>query len=217
MSIEALTYAFKLEGLSPTKKLVLVVLANYADEKGSCYPSYQHIGRLAGIKDPKHIGKIIKEFAQQDLLEITARFKEDGGNISNRYTLQLGQGLQTPTGEQTSTPHGQETTTPPVSPPPNTKEDTKDNTKELFEEFWKIYPRKTNKYAASQKYKIALRDISHEGLIKKIKSYAEFVADEKMELKFVPHCTTWLNQKRYLDDTDTTVTKVKKSLNSIAG
>jgi len=42
-------------------------------------------------------------------------------------------------------------------------------------------------------------------------------ADEKMELKFVPHCTTWLNQKRYLDDADTTVTKVKKSLNSLAG
>ena len=62
-----------------------------------------------------------------------------------------------------------------------------------------------------------MKDISHEGLLKKIKSYAEFVADEKMELKVVPHCTTWLNQKRYLDDADTTVTKVKKSLNSLAG
>ena len=217
MSIELLNKALKLEGLTPTKKLVLVILANYADEKGSCYPSYKHIGLLAGIKDPKHIGKIIKEFAQQDLLEVTARYKEDGGNISNRYKLKLGQGLQTPTGEQTPTTDGQETTTPHVSAPPNTKEDTKDNTKELFEEFWKIYPRKTNKYAASQKYKVALQDMSHEELIKKIKSYAEFVADEKMELKFVPHCTTWLNQKRYLDDADTTVTKVKKSLNSLAG
>ena len=209
MSIELLNKALKLQGLTPTKKLVLVILANYADERGSCYPSYQHIGLLAGIKDPKHIGKIIKEFAQQDLLEITARFKEDGGNISNRYTLHLGQGLQTPSGEVTPTPKGQETTTPPVSPPPNTKE--------LFEEFWKIYPRKTNKYASSQKYKIALKDISHEEMLKKIKVYSEFVQDEKMDLKFVPHCTTWLNQKRYLDDSDTTVTKVKKSLNSLAG
>ena len=217
MSIEHLNLAIKYEGLTPTKKLVLIILANYADEKGSCYPSYKHIGWIAGIKDPKHIGKIIKEFAQMDLLEITPRFKKDGGNISNRYTLNIGQGLQTPTGDETPTPHGQETTTPPVSPPPNTKEDTKDNTKELFEEFWKIYPRKTNKYSSSQKYKIALKDISHEEMLKKIKVYSEFVADEKMDLKFVPHCTTWLNQKRYLDDSDTTVTKVKKSLNSLAG
>ena len=54
-------------------------------------------------------------------------------------------------------------------------------------------------------------------MLKKIKVYSEFVQDEKMDLKFVPHCTTWLNQKRYLDDSDTTVTKVKKSLNSLAG
>ena len=46
MSIELLNKALKLEGLTPTKKLVLVILANYADEKGSCYPSYQHIGCL---------------------------------------------------------------------------------------------------------------------------------------------------------------------------
>jgi len=217
MSIEHLNLAIKYEGLTPTKKLILIILANYADEKGSCYPSYQHIGWIAGIKDPKHIGKIIKEFAQMDLLEITPRFKKDGGNISNRYTLNIGQGVQTPIGAETPDPIGAETTTPPVSSPPNTKEETKEDTKELFEEFWKVYPRKTNKYAASQKYKISLKDLTHDKLLEKCKTYARFVADEKMDSKFIPHCTTWLNQKRYLDGTDATETKLKKSLNTLAG
>ena len=104
MSIELLNKALKLEGLTPTKKLVLVILANYADEKGSCYPSYQHIGLLAGIKDPKHIGKIIKEFAQQDLLEITARFKADGGNISKTFLAQIWSSWPRPAAGRTAGP-----------------------------------------------------------------------------------------------------------------
>jgi len=36
MSIECLNLALKTNGLTPTKKLVVVILANYADEKGTC-------------------------------------------------------------------------------------------------------------------------------------------------------------------------------------
>jgi len=210
MSIEYLNQAIKLQGLTPSKKLILVILANYADERGSCYPSYQHIGQLAGIKDVKHIRNIIKEFESLGYLKIQARYKEDGGNTSNRYHLTLPIGVQTPD------PLGVETPTPHVSTPPNTKEDTKEDTKELFEEFWKYYPRKTNKYAASQKYKVSLKDLSHENLVEKCKAYGQFVKNEKMDTQFVPHCTTWLNQKRYLDET-VTEPKMKNSLNNLAG
>ena len=53
MSIEFLNHALRVEGLPPTKKLILVILGNYADENGSCYPSYKHIAkndRLARYK-----------------------------------------------------------------------------------------------------------------------------------------------------------------------
>lgn len=206
MSIECLNKALKIENLAPTKKLVLVILANYADENNTCYPSYQHIGYLAGIKDQKHIGKIIKEFAELGLLEVEHRYKADGGNTSNRYTLTLGGSLQTPKGLQT--------TTPPVSTPPNTK----DNTKEVntaFEEFWKYYPRKINKYASNQKYKLAIKEISIEELLEKVKEFAKKVQRENTDQKFIPHCCTWLNQKRYLDQEEKIT--LKKSLNTLAG
>lgn len=216
MSIEHLNLALKLEGLTPTKKLILVILANYADEKGSCYPSYNHIGLRAGVKDVKHIRTIIKEFESLGFLKILARYKEDGGNTSNRYFLTIPKGVQTPIGVETPDPLGAETHTPPVSTPPNTKEDTKEDTKELFEEFWKHYPRKTNKYAASVKYKVSLKDLPHDKLVQKCKAYGQFVKDEKMDTQFVPHCTTWLNQKRYLDES-VTEPKMKNSLNNLAG
>ena len=206
MSIDCLNKALKIEGLTPTKKLILVILANYADENNSCFPSYQHIGQIAGIKDPKHIGKIVKEFAMMGLLEITPRYKEDGGNISNRYTLTLGTSLQTPEGLQT--------TTPPVHRPPNTKEDTKEiNT--AFEEFWKVYPRKVSKSESLKRYKSAIKEVSKEVLLEKVKEFAQKHKRENTDQKFIPHCSTWLNQKRYLDEEEKV--EMKKSLNTLAG
>lgn len=206
MSIDCLNKALKIEGLTPTKKLILVILANYADENNSCFPSYQHIGQIAGIKDPKHIGKIVKEFAMMGLLEITPRYKEDGGNISNRYTLKLGTGHHTPKGVQTTTPH--------VSTPPNTK----DNTKEIdtaFEEFWKVYPRKVSKSESLKRYKSAIKEVSKEVLLDKVKEFAQKHKRENTDQKFIPHCSTWLNQKRYLDEEEKV--EMKKSLNNLAG
>ena len=89
MSLEALTAAFKVEGLTPTKKLILVVLANYADEQGTCYPSHKHIAKLVGLKDHKGVQRTIKEFEEQGFLRIERRYTEEGGQTSNRYHLKL--------------------------------------------------------------------------------------------------------------------------------
>lgn len=36
---------------NPTTKLVLILLANYADESGCCYPSERHLATLAGTSE----------------------------------------------------------------------------------------------------------------------------------------------------------------------
>ena len=106
MSIECLNKALKIqfEGQTPTKRLILILLANYCDDANSCYPSYSHIAKLAGLKDPKHIARIIKEFEDLGLLKIQKRYKEDGGNTSNRYFLTLKTENTDPRGLQTPTP-----------------------------------------------------------------------------------------------------------------
>ena len=90
MSIEYLNHALKVEGLTPTKKFILVVLANYADERGSCYPSYKHLAKIVGLKSFKGVQKAIKEFEELGLLRIEHRKLNNGGNTSNRYYLSIG-------------------------------------------------------------------------------------------------------------------------------
>ena len=211
MSIECLNQALKVqwESQTPTKRLILILLANYCDDNKSCFPSYKHIAHLAGLKDPKHIASIIKEFEDLGFLKIEKRYKEDGGNISNRYHMTLD-----------NPPTGVETTTPLVSTPPNTKEDTKEKTDKglgiLFEEFWTYYPRKVSKDYSKTQYVKAVKSYDEKQLIENVKAYAAEVKFQKTDPQFIPHCSTWISQKRYLDYNGKKV-KTKRSLNAIAG
>jgi hypothetical protein len=222
MSIECLNKALKIQfkGQTPTKRLILILLANYCDDLNSCYPSYSHIAKLAGLKDPKHIARIVKEFEELGLLRIENRYKKDGGNTSNRYFLTLKQEVIDPMGLQTPTPPVLDTPTPLVSTPPNTKEETKDDTKEYmydFKKFWSLYPRKENKHQAETKYKLTVKKYDQEKLMQMLERYLNDIEVKKMDKKFIPHCSTWLNQKRYLDFEDYEMQEVVSVKSSLGG
>ena len=210
MSIEALNKALNLQfkNQTPTKRLILILLANYCDDKNSCYPSYKHIAKLAGLKDPKHIANIVKEFEDLGLLRIQKRFKDDGGNTSNMYYLTLD-----------NPPVGLGTTTPLVPTPPNTKDETKeysDRGEGKFEEFWKLYPRKENKEYSKKIFFQTIKKYKYEKLLVNVRVFALATKHEKKEKQFIPMCSTWLNQKRYLEF-DKIEPITRKSLNAIAG
>lgn len=208
MSIEYLNLALKTEGLTPTKKLILVILGNYADEKGSCYPSYKHIAKIIGLKDTKGIQKTIKEFEELGYLQIEHRKTENGGYTSNRYHIKLGMGVETP--------RGVKTVREGVSEPSNTKDDTKTNTKssddKYFNEFWKVYPRKVGKFQAKKSF-MKFDEKQYSKINYATKVFAK--ENESTEEKFIPHPTTWLNQKRYLDYINKPIKD--KTLNNLAG
>jgi len=130
MSIECLNKALKIqfENQTPTKRLILILLANYCDDQNSCYPSYSHIAKLAGLKDPKHIARIVKEFEELGLLKIQTRYKADGGNTSNRYFLTLTSTDNPPMGLQTPPPPLLGTPPPPPHTTPNPQTQTQNNT-----------------------------------------------------------------------------------------
>jgi len=214
MSIECLNKALKIqfEGQTPTKRLILILLANYCDDENSCYPSYSHIAKLAGLKDPKHIARIIKEFEDLGLLKIQKRYKEDGGNTSNRYFLTLKTDNTDPRGLQTPTPPVLDTPTLGVSTPPNTKEEPKDDTKDIndeFKKFWKVYPRKENKALSLIKYKIITRKFKTDDIMLYLERYLNDLEIKGTEKKYIPHCSTWLSQKRFLDYEDYQMQEIK--------
>ena len=204
MSIECLNLALKTKGLTPTKKFILVLLANYADEKGSCYPSYRHIADIVGLKDTKGVKKAIKEFEMLGYLKIQNRKSENGGFTSNLYHLNLNRGAKTTRGARAEKVR--------ASQPPNTKLNTKTYT-DRFETFWKHYPRKTGKYASATSFAKAETIILFDDLMNALMMFVN--ENKTTEEKYIPHASTWLNQKRFLDYKD----RVYKpnNLNNLAG
>lgn len=205
MSIECLNQALKIEGLSPTKKLILVLLANYADEENTCYPSYKHIAKIVGLKTTKGIQKAIKEFEELGLLKVEHRILENGSYTSNKYHLILGGGLKEPTPQEDTRLGSQKTN--------NTKDNTKTSIynkySDDFEKFWICYPRKVAKDNASksfEKIKFNKRKIdtgqevipfTFDLLLSAVDQFAE--ENRNTEEKYIVHASTWLNQNRYLD------------------
>lgn len=188
MSIECLNLALKQEGLTPTKKLILVLLGNYADENGTCYPSYGHIAKIIGLKDTKGIQKTIKEFEKQGLLRVEHRKTNTGGNTSNRYHLTMGRGVKTHRGDEAM---GEG-----VLEPSNTKEETKTIIyNKNFESFWDIYPRKVSKKKTWSVYK-KIDKSECEKILEGVKNLNE----QNIDILYVPYPVTWLNQERWKDE-----------------
>lgn len=65
-------------------------------------------------------------------------------------------------------------------------------------DIYKAYPRKINRPAAEKAIRKAMRDYDADYLLIQTKRYAEFtdaVGDKK---EFIPHPSTWFNQRRFL-------------------
>lgn len=78
--------------LPPTPKLILMALADEADDDGNCWPSIKRIARKACVSD-RTVRRTLKEYGDGGLLRVSVRTRNDGGQSSNRYTLSLGQAL----------------------------------------------------------------------------------------------------------------------------
>ena len=114
MSMELMVKAMKTKVGNPLRKLVLIKLADNANDVGECWPSYQHIADQCEI-NRSTVRKHIKNLEEQRLLRIENR---DGpkGNSSNLYFLTLGGVGTKSTGVgPESTPVGPQPT-PPVGP-----------------------------------------------------------------------------------------------------
>ena len=88
MSVEAISAVKYIDCPTASTKLVLFVLANYADERGSCYPSETHLGRICGLSS-RQVRRCIKTLEKMDVIRIESRL-----GTSNRYFLTLDAGVR---------------------------------------------------------------------------------------------------------------------------
>lgn len=87
MSIKAMNWAWE-QNLPPGSKLVLMALADSADDQGYCWPKIKTLAAKCCIAD-RTIRRTIKDLLDHGLLKISARFNALGGQVSNGYTLQM--------------------------------------------------------------------------------------------------------------------------------
>ena len=102
MSIQAVAWAISQRVGSPTGKALLICLANYANEKGECWPSQTTIAREAELGERATLDWLQKLEAQ-GLITRTRRNRRDGSRTSDLFQLAIGAKVSVETNQPAKT------------------------------------------------------------------------------------------------------------------
>ncbi|MFZ4968333.1 helix-turn-helix domain-containing protein [Pseudomonas sp. Mn2068] len=87
MSIKASNWAWD-QHLPPSSKIVLMALADAADDLGVCWPRISIIARKCCTSE-RTVQRVLKELEAKKFVTVSKQFRSDGGQSSNRYTLEI--------------------------------------------------------------------------------------------------------------------------------
>lgn len=87
MSIRASNWAWG-QGLPPSQKVLLLALADQADDDGICWPSMKTLAKKI-CADPRTAQRNMRELEAAKLVSVEPRHRPDGDSTSNIYRLAL--------------------------------------------------------------------------------------------------------------------------------
>lgn len=192
MSWDALKIAAQSRCRTPTAKLVLIMLANYADENYSSYPSNSKLSDLCGC-DERTIKRAIKTLVEDGLVRVTPRFSKDGKQTSNSFTIITNRGDKNDgVGVTKMTPN----TVRDIPVIKESKRGDKNVYPKEFLDWWDLYPRSDgSKKKAFEAWVKAQPLIDQDDLVTATKMFARSCHGK--DKTFIAHATTWLNQRRW--------------------
>jgi len=210
MSFQAMAWAANQTTKNSVQKLVLLMLANYADENNSCFPSYQHLADVCSCTKKTAV-RACQELEKEGIIETQKRFDNKGKQTSNRFIIR---GVKKdPVGGTKTTPN----TIRSILKDNINKRGDKNNTpySSEFLEWWNVYPNnsgsKTKAFESWTKATDLFIDKNELFLIT-----CRFKQSQvNKEQKYIPHPTTWLNQKRW--ETVQEIRKKQVTKNQLAG
>lgn len=213
MSVDATRWAWSVNIQKSTERLVLLSLADRANEDNECYPSMQRVTNDTML-DIKTVKKVISDLIQKGLVIDTGERKgytqkvrvlrlvgvdcREDKQTQKRNDSKNGMNPNLPTNEPKNG-----TLNEPNFGTQNLKENLTKNLKnnsDFFDSFWQEYPNKTAKQAAIKAWsKLKLNDTLFNTIIDALKK-------QKPHFKtgFIPHASTWLNGKRWEDEVQET-------------
>jgi hypothetical protein len=212
MSWSALDWASKQKAGNGTNKLVLLSLANFADDNNTCFPSFKTLVNITELSRSTII-RSLKDLEYRNHITISERFvdiNEGKRQTSNLYTLLVG--------FHNDSPQYQYDTPPSITEKLHITNHNKPNIyDDDFLTMWKHYPRKdgSKKKAFETYYKLCCSNqnvITKKDLLNFVIKYSKVKKNENV--KYIPHFVTWLNQRRW-ETIETGQEKV--NLNSLVG
>jgi X-X-X-Leu-X-X-Gly heptad repeat protein len=199
MSIEIMNAVWRESKADGRARLVLLAIADHQGEIGA-WPSIKRLAQMVNSsersvqRDIQHLQKIGELRVEVQNAPTSGQYK------SNRYfiTLPSTSGVTESQSGVTDLASGvtdlaSGVTAGGVQSLIEPLEETLSNThvSELFDEFWKIYPRKSDKRAALRAFKSALSRVSFEDIMAGVHRYA---TDPNLpDMSFIKHPATWLN------------------------
>ena len=191
MSFQAMAWAVK-QKLPSREKFILIMLANYADENGICWPSNGRLCDDTGMSKNTLLAGL-RGLAELGIVEIIKR-SEDGYTLPNKYRLQIERGGSNfERGVVRHLNGGGSNSEPKPIIEPITKDSIVG-----FEKFWLACPRRIGKEAARKAYEKARKTTSDSELLEGIRRYAATRAGQ--DEQYTVHPATWLNQGRWADE-----------------
>ena len=206
MSLRLISKCWDITGLHPTQKLILISLADQANDAGVCWPSIETIAKRSGISE-RSAQRIINGLIESGLI---ARSSRPGRSNIFYITPDT---HDTPDAGDTPDTHDGGGVTPMTGggdthdtqnrkePSKNRKPSPRGDDPPGFDTFWQVYPRKVGKGAARKAWKKIKpsAELTRE-IVRAVEIQKRSADWLKNDGQFIPHPTTWLNQGRWQDE-----------------
>lgn len=197
MSIRAITWAFEQQGLTSTQKLVLLKLADNANDDGYCWPSREMISKHTGLSIST-ISRTARKLADMGIVDVIPQ-SQNGVSLPNRYKLHMGAASETGVGAQEH--GGSSTRARGVGAQEHTEPSVRtvnEPSEEEFDAWYAEYPRHQDKGHARRAYRKARKKADAESLLSGARKARKRYQDT--EKQYIPLPATWLNGERWLDE-----------------
>jgi hypothetical protein len=201
MSIKVMSRCWDTPCGSHTKKLVLLALADNANDGGECFPSMETIARKCDLSE-QAVRNWIKEMEDDNWLSVDRSHKLKRSNI---YTIRP----PTPLTPNAVDPQPRLPRPPtPLTPTPNAvdpnrqgtvKEPSLSSASQEAEAIWQAYPRKAGKKPGLKAIARCLKETPFQELIRATHKFCALWEGES-DKTFCPHAATWFNQERFKED-----------------
>lgn len=224
MSVRTMAAVWERSKHSGTNLLMLLAIADFADDDGMAFPSVNKLATKCRMSK-RNAQDRLRELAESGELTI----KKNQGpppKFPNLFTVNLKHlGVKTTAPVQHTSPvqndveRGEAHCAPAVKPTaPKPSYNHQEPPNDSFGRFWNAYPKKMAKGGAQKAWKkLKVAPSFLDTILMAIEKQKQSTNWKKDEGKFIPYPATWLNGRRWEDETVSTGSETGASLRNLPG